>query len=91
MHDNGIIVFHDIHLHFGNKQSAYATKLIFDSCVGQKLMARALSRSNMLPNIGALIIGNNIQKYIKDCFQLFSMKWEYQIKDSEFKIYYDFF
>lgn len=91
MNNNGIIVLHDIHLYFKNSSHAYATKLIFDSCVGQKLMARDLSNLNVLPNIGAVIIGSDTQKYIKDCFRLFSMKWEYQLKDSEFKIYYDFF
>lgn len=91
--DKAIVVLHDINLFatgFAWQQNAFATKLVYDAVVGEKI--NVLIPNSLEPaNIGAFIVTEDTLKYIINLFLLFSFRWEYIISKEEFNIYHKFY
>lgn len=93
MNLGGIVVFHNLHLYFTNPQNrnAWATKLLYDACVGNKIYCEDKESGFNLPNIAGFQITPDTFKYGDNVFSLLSMAWNYMIPQREFDIYYNFF
>lgn len=90
MQTGGIFAFHDVILHLCHRSSQYSNQILFDVCVGDKIMLLN-SRYGNLPNIAAVKITDDTYKYVANVFMALAMKWSYSLSDNEFFIYYNFF
>lgn len=86
--DNGVFVFHDTLLHFYHRE-AWATRLLYDACIGNKFMCLDLNHG--LPNISAFQVNGDTFRYVENVFGTLAMQWRYDIGDRQFHIYYAFF
>lgn len=80
---NSIIVLHDTSLYLRKNASdeyskhCYATKVVFDSAVGDKIVCKDTSSDIPLPNISAIRTTNDTYKHIENSFFALGMPWFY--------------
>ena len=74
----GVVVLHDILLnHLGDRCEQYATKLLLDTVVGEKIVGSDETNIGNHPNIGAFTITDDTKKYISDVFSALTITWNY--------------
>lgn len=90
---NGYMIFHDTQLFHTllYYPRTYATKVILDTCVGDKLYFNDHTSKLGIPNIGGFKIIPDTYKYLDNSFSALSMKWAYCIDDKQFQIYKHFY
>lgn len=85
-----VVVLHDIVLnHYGNDVNAFATKILLDTIVGDKLVF--FDNQDQFSNIGAFIINEDTDKYIGDVFSALTITWDYKPRDEEILLYRNFY
>lgn len=76
--DDAIVVMHDLVLHFDGIKGGFATQLLMDTVVGNKMVGRDESDSHYSsPNIGAFQITEDTGKYIENVFLSLNILWDY--------------
>jgi len=93
MNMGGIVCFHDIALYFYYKQfyESFATKVVYDACVGDKILCEETDYDFGIPNIGAFVVTEDTYKYIDNPFSTLSMRWSYLPSQEEKDIYAKFY
>lgn len=87
---NACVVLHDISINVMIDKKAYATKLLFDTVVGDKYIMLTNDRPALFPNIAAFKITDDTYKYIRNCFSALTISWNYIPEGKELKLYHDF-
>lgn len=80
---NAVVVFHDTCLHycsFPRNPNADVNCLLMSAIKGQKLQPK----ESDIPNIGAIILDENIKENLFDIFNLLILKWFYMIDKNEY-------
>lgn len=88
--EDAVIVLHDVILHHENikcVKEAYATKILLDTVVGEKIFLEDSSSYAGYPNIGAFRINKDTEKYIWDVFSSLTINWAYMPEKRELDIY----
>lgn len=90
--EGAIIVLHDILLqHISYSYDAYATQLLLNTIVGEKMIGVDPSEISGYPNIGALKITKDTKKYIENVFSALLITWQYMLSEKQIKLYRDFY
>lgn len=85
---NAVVVLHDITLNqISSNESAYATRIVYEVAVAEKIIADGLDTNAILPNIGAFIVTDDTIKYIEKCFSSLAITWEYDLADEVLEQY----
>lgn len=90
--DGCVVVLHDIGLNNSSKNAyirSYATKLLLDVVNAKKFPK--FNDDNEMLNIGGFIVDIHTRQNVGDLFSLMSIDWEYDLTESEFKLYFDHF
>lgn len=81
--EGAIVVLHDIVLNqYSISNFAYATRIVYDVAVADKIVADGVDPYRVLPNIGALEITKDTLKYIEKCFSSLVITWSYDLPDT---------
>lgn len=81
-----VVVLHDITLnHCGENLNGFATKLLLDVIVGEKVLD--IDENSNLANIGAVILNEDTSKYIEDIFSALTITWTYKLSCKELELY----
>ncbi len=76
--DNAVVVMHDIAMHFETNRDAYATQLLLDTVVAEKIVGHDVyDNKHGYPNIGAFQITADTSKYIENVFSALNITWQY--------------
>ena len=76
--DDAIVVMHDLVLHFDGIKGGFATQLLMDTVVADKMIGRdEKDPHHSLPNIGAFQLTPDTGKYIKNVFLSLNILWDY--------------
>lgn len=90
--DGAWVILHDINLYSNSKKPEFATKVLLDTVVGEKIITPELHHGKEhLPNIGAFRITPDTRKYIVNCFSALAMPWEYLPSQEDYGWYKTFF
>lgn len=87
---NAVVVFHDTCLHYcmySINPNADVNCLLMSSIKGQKFQPKC----NDIPNIGAIVLDDDINDNIFDIFNLLILKWFYMINDEDYKFLLNFY
>jgi predicted O-methyltransferase YrrM len=83
-----VVVLHDIILNqISDNEYGYATKIVYDVVVADKLIAEGEDDDRLLPNIGAFEINEDTGKYIERCFSALTITWKYILEDKYMELY----
>lgn len=88
--EDAVVVLHDVTLHHENincSKESFATKILLDTVVGEKLFLEDSSSYAGYPNIGAFKINKDTKKYIWDVFSSLTINWTYIPEEKELDIY----
>ena len=86
---NACVVLHDIACnHYFETPSSFATQILFDSVVADKLLMKDKDRELGYPNIGAFMINNDTGKYISDVFSALIVTWSYTLDERQKEAYF---
>ena len=89
---NAIVVLHDIAFHhIGKNKDAYATQVLLNSVVAERIEPIECKEICGYPNIGAFIINKDTRKYIANVFGTLRLTWKYMVSKEEAKLYLDFY
>lgn len=86
---NAVVVLHDIaYNQFGDMNSeetsfAFATKVLLDTVVAEKILCEDSLRLSSYPNIGAFRVTEDTKKYIENCFSALTITWWYMPAENE--------
>ncbi len=76
--DNAIVVMHDLVLHFDGIKGGFATQLLMDTVVADKMIGRdETGLYHSFPNIGAFQITQDTGMYIENVFLSLNILWDY--------------
>lgn len=76
--DDAIVVMHDLVLHFDGIKGGFATQLLMDTVVADKMIGRdEKDPHHSQPNIGAFQLTPDTGKYIKNVFLSLNILWDY--------------
>ena len=82
--DEAVVVMHDIAMHYGTNRNAFATQLLLDTVVGEKIIGRDQESGFLTyPNIGAFQLNRDTKNYVKNIFLALSISWAYEPKELE--------
>lgn len=82
------VVLHDIaNNHYGRYKEAFATQLLMDSVVAEKIVQTDRCRAHGYPNIGAFIINKDTPRYMEDVFHSLMVTWNYIPSREDFESY----
>ncbi len=74
------VVLHDIACnHYFKSPSCYATQVLFDAVVADKILAKDKDREFGYPNIGAFFINSDTEKSVSDIFNSLVITWDYPL------------
>lgn len=77
---NAIVVLHDIVLNqITQHEFFYATRIVYDVVVAEKILADGIDSNEVLPNIGAFAVNEDTEKYIEKCFSILAVTWKYDL------------
>lgn len=71
---DAVVVLHDVMLNHKDKHRAAATKVVFDTVVGKKIWNWDMEK---YPNIAAIQLNDDTEKYIIDLISALSLSWYY--------------
>lgn len=90
--EGAVIVLHDIILHHTSYvTNAYATQLLLDCVVGEKIIGMDPSEKSGYPNIGAFKIIYDTKRYIENVFNALTLIWQYLPSEDQIKLYRNFY
>ena len=90
--EGSIVVLHDILLHhLTYSDDAYATQLLLDTVVAEKIIDIDPSEKCGYPNIGAFKITRDTKKYIANVFNALLVTWQYVLSEKQVKLYRNFY
>ena len=89
---NACVVLHDIaNNHYFESPESFATQVLFDAVVADKILTKDKDRRLHYPNIGAFIINQDTGKYISDVFNALVVTWSYKLDKRQRESYYSSF
>jgi predicted O-methyltransferase YrrM len=89
---NAVVVLHDIILnHLSDSEFGYATKIVYDVVVADKIIADGIDYSKIYLNIGAFEINDDTEKYIERCFSALTITWKYILEGKYMELYRAFY
>ncbi|MBQ8651257.1 MAG: class I SAM-dependent methyltransferase, partial [Alphaproteobacteria bacterium] len=102
LEENAIVVFHDISCPFSNSgkiaYNCFVTCLAFSNLRGEKFIPKKIDKAPFryardpgMPNIGAVRLDSNQEKFWYDYFQILSAKWHYMPSDEHIELMTKFF
>lgn len=84
--ENATVIVHDIILnHLCNNPDGYATQVLMNSVVGNKLST--IDINGKYPEIGVFKINEDTHKYLDDVFNAFMITWNYMPDDKQLELY----
>lgn len=86
-----IVVLHDILLNQKNKNNSYATKLLFDTVVAEKITGSSSDQTCLTHNIGAFRVTEDTGIYLDNVFSALSINWNYIPDEAHIKQYRNFY
>lgn len=91
--NNATVVLHDVAYHHYFVKDGIATQVLFDSATGEKIIPIGLDemQTTTMPNIAAVRINNDSEKYIDSVFYAMLLPWQYMPDDNQLKAYRDFY
>lgn len=85
---NAVVILHDITLNqITHNSFGYATRIVYDVAVAEKIIADGVDPGEILPGIGAFEIIEDTFKYIERCFSALAITWNYDLADKELEQY----
>ncbi|MBD5395943.1 MAG: class I SAM-dependent methyltransferase [Lachnospiraceae bacterium] len=85
---NAVVVLHDITLNqITYNEFGYATRIVYETAVAEKIIADGVDPDEILPGIGAFQVTNDTIKYIEKCFSSLSITWKYDLPDKDLEQY----
>jgi hypothetical protein len=85
---NAVVVLHDIILNqLSHNEFGYATKVVYDVVVADKLIAEGNDNGQLLPSIGEFEINEDTEKYIERCFSALTITWKYVLENKYVELY----
>lgn len=85
---NAVVILHDITLNqITHNAFGYATRIVYDVAVAEKIIADGVDPGEILPGIGAFEITEDTFKYIEKCFSALAITWNYDLPDKELEQY----
>lgn len=90
---DAIVVLHDVAYHQYNTKEGMATQILLNAATGIRMLPMGEDKMTptRLPNIGAICVNDDTKKYIDAIFHAMVLPWYYLPKQSEIKIYHDFY
>lgn len=91
---DAVIVLHDIALHLSmiEQQWSDCNAQLFSVLKGQKILpAEFNSGFTPFPNIGAVVLDNDIKDNLFDIFNLLLVYWKYSLSEYDYRVIYDYF
>lgn len=88
MKKNGIIIYHDTAYHMLHGSTTNCVSI--NTLNGKRILLKS-EKTNGLPNIGAIIIDENIENMLFALFSNLSLPWEYKITDDDFVEMFKYF
>ena len=86
---NAIVIIHDTALHhIGRNKDAYATQMLLNTVVADRMEPLECEEVYGYPNIGAFKINQDTRKYILNVFGSLRMTWKYLIGKDDLASYY---
>ena len=86
--EGACVVIHDIaNNHYGGSPFAFATQVLLDVFVGDKIVPQDSDRVFGYPNIGAFVVNSDTHKYAVDAFNALLISWSYMIDDHQKALY----
>ena len=92
--ENAIVVLHDVaYHHYCKGKEGISNQVLLDAVTGEKIVPMNMDKAQTtaMPNIGAIRINDDTKKYIDAVFCSLTLPWFYIPKDTELKIYRDFY
>jgi hypothetical protein len=88
MSKDAIVVLHDINMHnCTDRYNFYATKVLIDCVVADKIIGEEKGADYGVPNIGAFRVTDDTRRYIINVFMALGMTWGYELTDEEIELY----
>lgn len=86
------VVLHDIALnHYDIHSESFATQLLMDVVVADRIIGEDKNREFGYPNIGAFIVNGDTERYISNAFNALLITWTNLPKREEFELYLHLF
>ena len=83
MKKNAIIIYHDTAYHTLHMETGTTNCVSINTLNGKRILLKS-EKTNGLPNIGAVILDENIENMLFPLFSNLSLKWSYKISDDDF-------
>jgi predicted O-methyltransferase YrrM len=83
MKKNGIVIYHDIAYHSLSNTSGTTCCVSLNTLNGKRILLKS-EHTMGLPNIGAIILDENIEDMLFSLFSNISLPWHYKITDADF-------
>lgn len=87
---DAVVVLHDTGLHYRSMPDAYATQLLLDCIVADKITYASTKNQKIFPNIGAFRINEDTEKYIDNVFEALNITWNYMPEEEQKESYLKF-
>lgn len=86
MKKNGIIILHDITLHMRNyNDTNVSSNIAYGTIAGEKILPE-YTEDGILPNIGAVILDENVMYRAFDTFNCLSLPWSYLLSENDVEL-----
>lgn len=89
-----VIALHDIALHLSmiEQQWSDCNAQLFSALKGEKILpAEFNSEFTPFPNIGAVVLDNDMKDNLFDIFNLLLVYWKYSLNEHDYRVIYDYF
>ena len=83
MKKNGIIIYHDTAYHSLRIEAGTTNCVSLNTLSGKRIVLKS-EKTNGLPNIGAIVLDENIENMLFPLFSNLSLMWSYRISDDDF-------
>lgn len=91
--EDAIVVFHDTNLHMwtaNSFESFITNNLLMSAISGNKIVQgnyKYNCKTNHMPNIAAIKLGENTRKHLFEIFNLLTLKWKYMLNEEDEKVF----
>ncbi len=83
MKKNGIIIFHDTAYHTLRFDTGYTNCIALNTLRGKRIKLNS-ENTNGLPNIGAIVLDDDIESMLYPLFSNLSLSWSYKISNDDY-------
>lgn len=84
-----VVALHDTMLHLASNSNQFATRILNDVCVGDKIYPPQASLGHA--NISAFLVTADTCRYAGDVFAALGMRWAYALDEHQYSLYYNYF